>query len=70
MFIIKHKGQVAVRPFFRPQHFSKKITWFCSEFNADSNHVIFFKKCWERKNGLTATCPLYLLIVEFGKLKR
>ncbi len=38
--------------------FKKKNTWFCSEFNADSNHVIFFKKYWGRKNGLTATCPL------------
>jgi hypothetical protein len=38
--------------------FSKKNTQFCSEFNADSNHIIFFKKCWGRKNSLTATCPL------------
>jgi hypothetical protein len=88
------KGQVALRPFFRPQHSLKKITWFeslsnfgqnrifffenkklffskkniqlCSEFNGDSNHVIFFKELWERKNRLTATCPF---IEVFSKLK-
>ena len=38
--------------------FSKKNTWFCSEFDADSNHVIGFQKCWGRENGLTTTCPL------------
>jgi hypothetical protein len=35
----------------------KKNTLFYSEFHADSEYVILFKKYWERKNGLTATCP-------------
>jgi hypothetical protein len=32
--------------------FPKKNTWFCSEFNADSNHVICFQKCWGEKMAL------------------
>jgi hypothetical protein len=40
------------------QCFSKKNTSFYSEFNADSEYVSLFGKCWGRKNGLTATCPL------------
>ena len=43
--------------------FKEKNTWFCSEFNADSNHVIFFKKYWGRKNGLTATCPFFSFLI-------
>jgi hypothetical protein len=33
-------------------------TAFYSEFNADSEYVILFKKYRGQKNGLTATCPL------------
>ncbi|CAF1130814.1 unnamed protein product, partial [Didymodactylos carnosus] len=32
-------GQVAVRPFFRPQHLRKKITWLESALNSEQNHV-------------------------------
>jgi len=38
----------------------KKNTLFYSEFHADSEYVILFKKYGGRKNGLTATCPLML----------
>jgi hypothetical protein len=38
------KGQVAVRPFFRPQYFLKKITWLESALNSEQNHVFFFLK--------------------------
>jgi hypothetical protein len=39
-------------------HFSiAKSTSFYSEFDADSEYVILFKKCFGQKNGLTATCP-------------
>jgi hypothetical protein len=36
-----------------------KITSFYSEFDADSEYVILFKKFFGQKNGLTATCPLF-----------
>jgi hypothetical protein len=39
-------------------HFSiAKSTSFYSEFDADSEYVILFKKFFVQKNGLTATCP-------------
>ncbi len=38
------KGQVAVRPFFRPQHFLKKITWLESALNSERNYVFFCLK--------------------------
>jgi hypothetical protein len=38
------KGQVAVRPFFRPQHFLKKIIWLESALNSEQNHIFFFLK--------------------------
>ena len=38
--------------------FEKKSTSFYSEFNADSEYVILFKKYFGRKNGLIVTCPL------------
>jgi len=39
-------------------HFSiAKSTSFYSEFDADSEYVILFKKFFGQKNGLTATCP-------------
>jgi len=40
--------------------FTKKNTSFYSEFNADSEYVTFFKKYFGQKNGLTATCPLFI----------
>jgi len=42
------KGQVAVGPFFRPQHFLKKITWLESALNSEQNYVLFLvkKKCF------------------------
>jgi len=38
------KGQVAVRPFFRPQHFLKKITWLESALNSEQNYGFFCLK--------------------------
>jgi len=35
-----------------------KSTSFYSEFNADSEYVIRFKKYFGQKSGLTANCPL------------
>ncbi len=46
--------------------FRKKNTWFCSELNADSNHMIFSKKYWGRKNGLTITCPLSIITLYYS----
>jgi len=34
-----------------------KSTSFYSEFNADSEYVIRFKKYFGQKSGLNATCP-------------
>jgi hypothetical protein len=34
--------QVEVRPFFRPQHFWKKITWLELALNSEQNYVFFF----------------------------
>jgi hypothetical protein len=43
-------------------HFSiAKSTSFYSEFDADSEYVILFKKIFGQKNGLTATCPFKLI---------
>jgi hypothetical protein len=36
-----------------------KSTPFYSEFNADWEYVILFKKYRGQKSGLTATCPFY-----------
>jgi hypothetical protein len=36
---------------------TEKNTSFYSEFNADTDYVILFKKYRGQKNGLTATCP-------------
>ena len=35
-----------------------KSTSFYSEFNADSEYEVLFKKYCGQKSGLTATCPL------------
>jgi len=37
---------------------TEKNTSFYSEFNADSEYLILFKKYHRQKNGLTATCSL------------
>jgi len=39
---VRIKGKVAVRPFFRHQHFLKKITWLESALNSEQNDVFFF----------------------------
>jgi len=44
LFFIEEIGQVVVRPFFRLQHFWKKITWLESALNSQQNYVFFFKK--------------------------
>jgi len=36
------KGKVAVRPFFRHQHFLKKITWLESALNSEQKSCISF----------------------------
>jgi hypothetical protein len=51
-------------------HFSiAKSTSFYSEFDADSEYVILFKKCFGQKNGLTATCPLVKNILSNPKFQ-
>ncbi len=35
---------MAVRPFFRPQYFLKKITWLESALNSEQNYVFFCVK--------------------------
>jgi len=44
LFFIEEKGQVEVRPFFRPQHFWKRITWLESALNFQQNYVLLQKK--------------------------
>jgi len=38
------KGQVAVRLYFRPNIFEKKITWLESALNSEQNYVFVFQK--------------------------
>ena len=45
-----YKGQVLVRLFFGPQHFSKKIIWLESALNYAQNYVFFFEKIKEQKS--------------------
>ncbi len=42
-----------------------KSTSSYSEFNADSEYVILFKKYRAQKNGLIATCPLSFVRFSF-----
>ncbi len=42
---------------------TKKSTSFYSEFYADSEYVILSEKYFGQKNGLTATCPLFLYLM-------
>ncbi len=44
--------------------FSKTNTYFCSEFNGNSNHVIFFKKHCDEK--MIVTLPVSLISVAHG----
>jgi len=38
------KGQVALRPFFRPQRFAKKTIWLESALNSEQKNIFFFGK--------------------------
>ena len=42
------KGQVAVRPFFIPQYFSKNFIWWESAFNTEWNRLSFFLQLWKK----------------------
>ena len=41
---VREQRRSAVRPFFRPQHFLKKITRLESALNSEQNYVPFFKR--------------------------
>ena len=41
------------------RYFSESNTSFCSEFDADSEYMIFFQKYWGPENGLIRTGPFH-----------